>query len=113
MKTKKRIPIPSRSGLDLVPLDDILYAEADGNYTKLTLKSNRFTVVCKSLKWISSQLEASEYFCRIHHSSIVNTNYIQRYLKGDGGQVEMKDGKILNVSRARKSDFLKALYDKM
>jgi two-component system LytT family response regulator len=49
---------------------------------------------------------------RTHHSHLVNLNYIKRYIKGDGGQIEMYDGTYVDVSRRKKEDFLKAIGSK-
>ncbi|MBS0647560.1 MAG: LytTR family transcriptional regulator, partial [Verrucomicrobia bacterium] len=41
-----------------------------------------------------------------HNSYIVNLNYIKRYIRGDGGQIELTDGKLIEVSRKYKDDFI-------
>ena len=46
-------------------------------------------------------------FFRIHRSYIINLNCIAKYNKGKGGEVVMKDGAILEVSREKKEEFLK------
>ncbi|MBS1664894.1 MAG: LytTR family transcriptional regulator [Bacteroidetes bacterium] len=48
-------------------------------------------------------------FVRIHHSYIINCNAVERYIKGEGGQVVMKNGAVLDVSKRKKSEFLKAM----
>jgi two-component system LytT family response regulator len=46
-------------------------------------------------------------FFRIHQSTIVNLRHVKSYFKGDGGSVEMTDGKQVQVSRYRKANFIK------
>jgi two-component system LytT family response regulator len=45
-------------------------------------------------------------FIRMHHSWIINKNHIQKYIKGEGGQVIMCNGKTLDVARRRKDEFV-------
>lgn len=50
----------------------------------------------------------SEYgFFRIHQSTIVNLRYVKGYIKGDGGMAELVNGEQLQISRNRKTEFLK------
>ena len=44
-----------------------------------------------------------------HHSHLINLNYIKRYIKGDGGQIELQNGNFVDVSRRKKEAFLKAI----
>ena len=46
-------------------------------------------------------------FFRIHQSTLVNLRHVKGYVKGDGGSVEMADGKQVQVSRHRKANFVK------
>ena len=47
-----------------------------------------------------------ERFYRVHRSNIINLKYIDKYVKGEGGYVEMSDGSKAEVSRRKKSDFM-------
>ncbi|MEI9957458.1 MAG: LytTR family DNA-binding domain-containing protein [Ferruginibacter sp.] len=49
------------------------------------------------------------FFFRTHHSHIINLGFIKRYIKGDGGQIELQNGTYVDVSRRKKDDFLKAI----
>jgi two-component system LytT family response regulator len=44
-------------------------------------------------------------FIRIHHSHLINPNHIDKYVKGDGGYLQMKDGSQLTISRPNKEKF--------
>lgn len=50
-----------------------------------------------------------ETFLRIHHPNIINKFYVERYIRGDGGQVVMRNGILLDVSKRNKSEFLQAM----
>ena len=64
--------------------------------------------VTKTLKDFEDILPAS-IFIRIHHSYIININCIEKYIRGEGGQVLMKNGALLDVARRKKQEFLAAI----
>ena len=45
-------------------------------------------------------------FLRIHQSYLANVAYLKSYSRQDGGFIELKNGKQLPVSRARKEELL-------
>ncbi len=45
-------------------------------------------------------------FLRIHKSFIINLNYVNQYIKGEGGTVILFDGSEVELSRRSKSEFL-------
>ena len=101
----KNIAIPSLNGVDFIPIDEIMYCEADNNYTNIFLKDASKHVVSKSLKVVEEMFE-NHSFIRIHHSYIVNMSHVKKYVKTDGGYVIMSNTKQLSVSRARKDELL-------
>ena len=106
-KQPRRIGIPTTDGLQFTNLEDIAYLEATGNYTNISLSNNKKFLVCRTLKDFEDMLP-TETFVRIHHSSIINKFYVEKYIRGDGGQVVMRNGVVLDVSKRKKSDFLQA-----
>jgi two-component system LytT family response regulator len=48
-------------------------------------------------------------FFRIHNSHMINLNYIRKYIRGEGGQVVMDNGDVVDVSRRKKEEFLSLL----
>lgn len=102
----KRIGLPDGKGYEFFDVGDILYCEADGNYCTVYFTGGGKRVVTRSLKDMEELLEDAP-FCRIHHGVLVNLNQVKRYLKSDGGSVEMTNGVSLPVSRGKKNDFLR------
>ncbi len=107
-KEHHRIAIPSMDGLQFVSTSDIIYLEAHSNYTNFYLVNNKKINVAKTLKDFEEILPAS-IFVRIHHSYIININSIEKYIKGEGGHVLMKNGATLDVARRKKEEFLKII----
>ncbi|WP_170110476.1 LytR/AlgR family response regulator transcription factor [Flavilitoribacter nigricans] len=101
----QRIGIPTKSGIDFVLIQEILYCEADSNYSYVHLTNNRKLYSAKTLKDFDQLLGQTE-FCRIHQSFLINLNHLKKYYRGDGGYVEMVNGASLNVSRSKKDELL-------
>lgn len=107
-KHPQRITIPTFDGLRFINIDDIIYLEASNNYTNLYLAGNPKILVSRTLKDFEEMLP-SDIFLRIHHSSIINKNQVEKYIRGEGGQVVMRNGNVLDVSKRKKSEFLQAI----
>ena len=100
-----RVGFPTLNGLVFLQISDIVRCEANGSYTKIYLSGKKNILVSKSLKHIEQMLPESLFY-RIHHSNLINMNFIKSYTKGRGGNVEMMDGAIIEVSARRKEGFL-------
>src|SRR4030095_11803017 len=79
-----RIALTTGDGMIFVPVDDILYCEAESNYTSVVLKDGKKILVSKVLKDIDETLSGSGFY-RIHNSFLINLNHIKKYVRGDGG----------------------------
>ncbi|HDZ15422.1 MAG TPA: response regulator transcription factor [Pricia sp.] len=99
-----KITLPQRDGFQVLNVTDILYCQADDNYTHIYLV-NKKILVSKTLKYFEEAL--SDFaFARIHKSYLVNVNEVVKYRKGKGGSVVISNGKELLVSASRKKEFL-------
>ena len=107
--TTKKLAIPNMEGFKLVSIDDIISCEADDNYTHILLKDRSKITACRTLKEIQQLLDDSAIFIRVHHSSLININEVDQYVRGEGGYVIMSDGSHINVSRNKKETLLKYL----
>lgn len=107
-KEQQRIAIPSMEGLQFVNINDIIYLEAQSNYTIIFLNDSYKITVSKTLKDFEELLPPA-VFIRIHHSHIINKNAVEKYIKGEGGQVMMKNGIMLDVARRKKDEFMRAI----
>ncbi len=105
-KKIRKIVISNMEGFKVTEVDDVLRLEGDSNYTHFILADNKRITTSKTLSEYEKLLMDHGFF-RIHQSTIINLRHVKGYLKGDGGSVEMSDGKIFQVARNRKPDFLK------
>ncbi|MFI5157190.1 MAG: LytR/AlgR family response regulator transcription factor, partial [Chitinophagales bacterium] len=92
---------------ELVPAEQLIYCEANDNYTILYLKNKSKIVACRTLKDIEEQVQDFSNFIRVHHSYLVNLNEVTKYIRGEGGYLVMTDGTTVNVSRSRKEILMK------
>jgi two-component system, LytTR family, response regulator len=104
----QNIAVPTMEGLQMIPVDSIITCASEGNYTILHLKNKQKITASRNLKEIEEILE-DRPFIRVHHSWLVNLNEINKYVKGEGGYLVMKDGSSIDVSRSRKEMLLKKL----
>ncbi len=99
-----KITIPLQNGFEVLEVADILYCQADDNYTQIFLESKK-KLVSKTLKYFEEILTDSG-FARVHKSFLVNVNAITEYRKGKGGSVVLSNGKEIMVSPTRKKELL-------
>jgi two-component system LytT family response regulator len=107
-KQLQKLAIPTLEGLLFYDISDIIHLEANSNYTTLYLTNKSKVIASKTLKEFEEMLPEDIFF-RTHHSHLINLNFIKRYIKGDGGQIELQNGTFIDVSRRKKDDFLKAI----
>ena len=103
--TAQRIALTTGDGMIFVPTQDILYCQAESNYTSVLLVGGKKIVVSKVLKDIDEALSGTDFF-RIHNSYLVNLNHISKFVRGDGGYVVMDDGATVSISRSRRQEFM-------
>lgn len=101
-----KICIPSHDKIYLVDVKDIMFMRGEDNLTQFILTDGRKL-------WCSRTLGNYEYFedynfFRIHKNCIVNLNYIEEYVRGDG-YVVMADNAHLEVARRKKPFLMKRL----
>ena len=100
-----KIALSTLEGLLFVNVSDIIYCESNGPYTHFILKQTGKIVTSKHLKEYENLLSGYDFF-RIHKSYLINLREIQKYIRGEGGQLIMSNGAALSVSKQRKEDFL-------
>ncbi len=82
-----------------LPVEEIVYLEASGDYTVITTKNDQF--VSSSGIGKLEEIMDPDTFIRVHRSTIINLNYlkeIERHFNG-GMVVKMQSGKNFPVSR--------------
>lgn len=99
----RRVALPVQEGIEFVDPATVLYVGGDNNYSRVRFTNGKELVVSKTLRLIEDMFPKSD-FVRVHKSYLVNTEFITRYVRSDGGYIVMSNGEKLPVSRQRKSD---------
>ncbi|WAC13061.1 LytR/AlgR family response regulator transcription factor [Dyadobacter pollutisoli] len=96
-----RIALPYQNGVAFVEMKDIIYCEANHNYTKFYLQDGRYHLAAKSLRDIQELLEERD-FLRVHRQFLINLGHIRKFVKGEGSYVVMSNQQTIPVSRMQK-----------
>ena len=111
--SSKTVALPELNGFAIVKVEDIVRCEGKRNYTRIIFKEASEKIVSRTLLEFEHLL-APLGFVRIHRSHLVNILNVVRYLKSDGGMVELKTGELLKVSPKHKENLLnKLLFNKL
>jgi two-component system, LytTR family, response regulator len=103
-----KITVTEQFGFRVVKVNDLMYLQADSNYTILHLSGLNKIVSTRSLGEFEKILESPAFF-RIHKSTIINMNYLQAYSSYEGNYAELNDGTRLSISRRKLNDFREAV----
>ena len=103
--TTPRIALTTNDGMIFVSTKDIIYCEAESNYTNVILLNGKKIMVSKVLKEVDEALAGPDFF-RIHNSFLINLNHIKKFVRGDGGYVVMDNDMTIGISRSRRQEFM-------
>jgi two-component system LytT family response regulator len=101
-----KIGLPYADGIKFVNFDDIVMLQADGMYTKVSVKNDKTILVSKPLRFFIDILQNQNMFYKPHRSFLINLAYIKAYIKKDGGYILMDNDVSVSISKDNKADFL-------
>lgn len=110
-KLPQRIAVPTSKGLEMIPVSDILYLEADWNYTYFHFMRGGVKQklhASQNLKYYESALEHYSDFLKVHRSYIINLLQVDRFIRSDS-TLELRDGSEVPVARGSKEEVEKRL----
>jgi DNA-binding LytR/AlgR family response regulator len=94
--TEKSIFVPDGAGKSRIPLNELLYAQAEGNYTYIITPHKRY-VLRKGLKDVAQLLLPHKQFVRIHKSFLINKEAV---LSKNGQKIHLQNGTEIPIGRA-------------
>lgn len=106
----KKIALPTFEGTEFINLKDIIYCQSDGAYSYVHFVDGGNLYISKTLRYLEDAL-CDYHFFRTHNSYIVNTDFMKKYVKADGGYLLLTTGKQIKVSRSKKEEIVN-LFDK-
>lgn len=98
------VALTTQDTVEYVPLNEILYLKASGNYTEFHLEEGKTLLLSKPIGYYEKKLEGSKLFSRIHHAFLANSTKFLSYDKREGFMV-LRNGEKISVS-LRKSGSL-------
>jgi two-component system LytT family response regulator len=107
---KMKLCIPFSRGFEVVDIQNIIYVEANSNYSNFHFTNRSMVCASKPVHEYATLLEDCN-FVRVHKSYVVNLNHILQYIKGEGGNVVMTGGKEIEVSRRKKEILMKKMRE--
>ena len=102
----KKIGIPYADGIKFVNFEDIIMCEADGMYTKVSIKNMDVILVSKPMRFFVDLFTTATTFYKPHRSFLINLMHIKEYIKKDGGYILMENNKTVSISKDKKEEFL-------
>ncbi len=105
----ENIPVETRGQVRFVPVDRIDYISADGPYAELHV-GDKSLAIRERMHVLEERLDPAK-FVRIHRSTIVQIDRIERFLRGAGGDyaIRLRGGRELAVSRRRREELARRL----
>lgn len=98
---ENKVAVPILEGFEFVDVKSIVYCQSENNYTNITFDTGRRLLISKTLKEFEKVLE-NYHFIRVHQSYLINPNYMQRYIRNDGGFVVLTGGLHIPVSPSKR-----------
>jgi two-component system, LytTR family, response regulator len=111
-ETDKKIVLKDSNSTYFLKIDDILFCQAEGTYTKFYVHQSEPILISKNLKEYETILEPLG-FLRVHHSYLVNMDKIKLFDKKDGGYLIVEGNHSIPVSQRKKDFVLKLLETQM
>jgi two-component system LytT family response regulator len=105
LRTPARVALHTQEGLVMMDAERIIRCQSVSNYTRIFLDDGKMVMVSRTLKEVEEALQGQGFY-RIHHSHLVRLSQVLRFVRTDGGSVEMSDGVVIGVARNRKEGFL-------
>lgn len=108
---KQKISLDIGNEIVYKEIKDIIYLEADGNYTFIHFENLKKVIVIDRIGNFETLLEGFNFF-RVHRSYLVNIGHISRYIKGRGGIIVLSNGHEVPIAQRSKLDFLERINKK-
>ena len=105
----KKLILKTAENVFIVEIPKISFCESDGSYTIIHLDDGKKIMVSKNLKEYDDILN-DQGFYRIHKSFLINLSFVERFEKGEGGFVVLKNEVRIPVA-SRKREQLLELFD--
>ncbi|MEE9437450.1 MAG: response regulator [Saprospiraceae bacterium] len=97
------LSLSSQEGWVVIKKEHILRCESFKNYTTIITENTKHTI-SKTLKDVELTLPIDSFY-RVHASHIINIEHVDKILKTEGGNVLLKNGDLIPISKGKKKAF--------
>lgn len=108
---KHKIALPTMEGIKYLDCEEITHCDASGSYTTIHTIRKESILVSMRLKECGELLPRSVFF-RIHHSHIVNVNFVEKLVRAKLYRVVLSNGAELPLATSRREAFLEMMSRK-
>ncbi|MCX8081039.1 MAG: LytTR family DNA-binding domain-containing protein [Bacteroidia bacterium] len=102
-ENKNVIVINHNKGFTLLEFKDIIWIEANDNYSNFYLTENRKIMASKTLKEFENILPKNQFF-RVHRSALINMQHVKEYIHSEGAVI-MSNSEHISVSKNKINEF--------
>lgn len=101
-----KIKITDTTGFYFLDALQITHCICDNGCVIVFTADKKKHVTYESLSSIEEKLKPTDKFIRIHDRTLINLDFIKKYIRGNGGKVRTAEDTEFDVSRRRKKEFL-------
>jgi two-component system LytT family response regulator len=103
-----KLAIPTSEGMEYLNTKEIIRIEADRSYCWFYMLDHAKHLVSRNLKEYQDLLTECNFF-RPHNSHLINLDFVKKYVRQEGGYIEMADGSQIPISRIKRDLFLQQM----
>lgn len=100
-----KLAIPTSEGVEYLHTAEIIRLEADRSYSWFFMTNGKKHLVSRNLKEYQELLSDMNFF-RPHNSHLINLEHVRKFIRHEGGYIEMNDGSTVPISRGKRDLFL-------
>lgn len=105
----KRIAVAIGQSIKFLSLNDIVMIKADGAYSEIVLQDDSKLLISKNLKHFEDLLSFAESFIRVHKSFLINSKYVNEYVKSEGGYLILNNKYEVSITHDKVDKLLQFL----
>jgi two-component system LytT family response regulator len=109
--TNRQLLLNTSSAVRLINHQQIIFIEAEDNYSKIYLDDQTEFRLSKTLGLVEEEIN-SEMFFRCHRTFLVNVFFIMEISKGDDMWITLKTGNKIPLAKRRLADLRKLISEK-
>lgn len=108
---KQKIALPTLEGIKYLDCEDITHCDASGSYTTIHTIYAEKILVSMRLKECGELLPPVIFF-RVHHSHIINVNFVEKLVRTKVCRVILSTGADLPLATSRRDQFIELMSRK-